>query len=259
MKHKFKNIEKKIKYYDLLMVRDLKDIEEINLPEGYRYVFWNEDNCKTDWINIHIETGEFNSIEKEAEPIFNSFYSQFYSELSSRCIFIENSNGEKIATATISPANEFGYKCVIDWFAISPKAQGLGLSKPLLSKVLLIAKALGYNKILLHTQTNTWLAAKIYLDNGFKPYKTKGNKGWSILKLITNHPALKDIENISSDDIYDKLMLKIENELNLIHKDYNYSVWYINNRNDVYVKEGDKYYEYKYQLKNEKVILQKQN
>ena len=255
MQYKFKNIEKKIKYYDLLMVRDLKNIEEFNLPEGFRYTFWNNDNCKADWINIHIQTGEFNSIDKEAEPIFNSFYSAFYSELSFRCIFIENNKGEKIATATISPANEFGYKCVIDWFAISPKAQGLKLSKPLLSKILLIAKELGYKKILLHTQTNTWLAAKIYLDYGFKPYKTKNNIGWNILKVITNHSKLKDFNLISNDEIYDELMVKIENELNLLHKDYNYSVWYIDNRNDVYVREQNNYYEYKYEIENEKIKL----
>ena len=258
MQYKFKNIEKKIKYYDLLMVRDLKNIEEFNLPDGFRYTFWNNDKCKEDWMNIHIQTGEFNSINKEAEPIFNDFYNEFYTELSSRCIFIENNKGEKIATATISPANEFGYKCVVDWFAISPKAQGLKLSKALLSKVLSIAKEFGYEKILLHTQTNTWLAAKIYLDYGFKPFKTNNNKGWNILKTITNHPKLKDFNVIPSDEIYDELMVKIENELNLLHKDYSYSVWYINNRNDVYVREQNNYYEYKYIIENEKLKLIKQ-
>ena len=259
MQYKLKNIDKKIKYYDLLMVRDLNSIEEVPLPDGFYYTMWNNDNCKLDWINIHIETGEFNSIDKEAEPIFNSFYNKFYSELSARCIFIENNKGEKVATATISPANEFGYKCVIDWFAISPKAQGLKLSKSLLSKTLILAKELGYKKILLHTQTNTWLAAKLYLDHGFVPYKTKNNKGWNILKSIINHPKLKKFKNIPDDEIYDELMVKIENQLNLLHKNYNYSVWHINNRNDIYVKEQDKYYEYKYQLNNDNLIITKQD
>ena len=259
MQQKLKNIEKKLKYYDLLMVRDLKNIQEYALPEGFVYSFWDNDNCKNDWINIHIETGEFNSIDKEAEPIFNSFYSEFYSELPTRCIFIKNNNGEKIATATISPANEYGYKCVIDWFAISPKAQGLKLSKPLLSKVLLTAKELGYKKILLHTQTNTWLAAKIYLDNGFVPYKTKNNKGWDILKTIIKRPQLKQFSTLPQNEIYDELMVKIENALNQIFTDYNYSVWYINNRNDVYVKANNKFYEYKYQFEDGCVKLYKSN
>lgn len=255
MQYKLKNIENKIKYYELLMVRNLKKITDCKLPEGYSYVFWNNDICKKDWINIHIETGEFNSIDKEAEPIFNDYYSDFYLELSSRCIFIENSAGEKIATATISPVKEYGYNCAIDWFAISPKAQGLKLSKLLLSKVLLTAKELGYKKILLHTQTNTWLAAKIYLDYGFKPYKTKNNNGWNILKTIINHKKLKSFKTLRYDEIYDELIIKIENKLNTIHKEYNYSVWYKNNRNDIYVKEGKNFYKYKFIVENEEVIL----
>lgn len=255
MQIKLKNIDKKIKYYDLIMVRDLKNIKECDLPNGLSYSFWNNDNCKQDWINIHIATGEFNSVDKEAEPIFNDFYNEFYSQLCSRCVFIENDKGEKIATATISPANEYGYKCVIDWFAISPKAQGLKLSKLLLSKVLLIAKNLGYKKVLLHTQTTTWLAVKIYLDYGFKPFKTEGNKGWNILQTIINHPELTGFKKINENEIYDDLMIKIEQELDKIHKNYNYSVWYINNRNDVYVKEENNYYEYKFKLENENVSL----
>ena len=43
-----------------------------------------------------------------------------------------------------------------------------------------MAKELGYQKILLHTQTNTWLAAKIYLDCGFEPFNIQDNKGWDI-------------------------------------------------------------------------------
>lgn len=239
------------------MVRDLKNIEKYELPEGFSYKFWNGDNCIQDWINIHLETGEFNS-EKEAITIFHDYYDNFYDEISSRCVFIENIQGEKVATATISPANEFGYKCVIDWFAISPKAQGKHLSKPLLSQVLLIAKRLGYKNILLHTQTHTWLAVKVYLDCGFKPYKTKGNNGWNIIKTITNHPKLKRFKTVEETEIYDDLIVKIKKELDKLHKNYTYSVWYINNRNDVYVREENSYFEYKYQIKNGKVLLLKQ-
>ena len=57
----------------------------------------------------------------------------------------------------------------------------------------------------------------------------------------------------------DELMVKIENKLNSLHKNYNYSVWYINNRNDIYVKEDNNYYEYKYKLENNEIMLEKQN
>ena len=170
-------------------------------------------------------------------------------------MFIENQNSEKIATATISPTKELGYECVIDWFAITPKAQGMKLSKPLLSKTLNIAKDLGYKKILLHTQTNTWLAAKIYLDCGFIPFNTYNNKGWDILKTVTNHKKLNQFKTLKEDEIYDNLFIKIKKILDKTHKNYTFNVYNTNNRNDVYVKEGKNYFEYKFIIKDDDLII----
>ena len=52
---------------------------------------------------------------------------------------------------------------------IKKEYQGKKLSKPLISKIINVAHDLGHEKIMLHTQTTTWLAAKLYLDAGFKP------------------------------------------------------------------------------------------
>lgn len=46
------------------------------------------------------------------------------------------------------------------------------------------------------TQTNTWLACKVYLDLGFLPIKENlehSNEGWKIVKELTSHSALKNI------------------------------------------------------------------
>lgn len=250
------NIEKTLKYYELLMIRNLDDLKSTELQKDFSFVFWDNDNCIDDWVSIHLATGEFNDIESSYE-IFHNFYDKFYNQLSSRCLFIENEKGEKIATATISPAKEYGYNCVIDWFAISPKAQGYGLAKPLLYKVLQIAKELGYEKILLHTQTHTWLAAKIYLDCGFMPFMTENNLGWNILKTITNHPKLSEFKLLEYNELFDELIIKIKKELDKLHKHYTYSVWYINNRNDIFVHEQSNFYKYKYQVIENEVILNK--
>ena len=234
-----------LKYYELLITRDLKDIQNISLPQGYKYTFWNNDNCINDWVNIHIETGEFNNIE-EAYKTFHLFYDSFYEELDKRCFFIEDLYGNKVATSTISPSDEFGYKCVIDWFAISSKVQGKGLSKSLLSKTLQVAKNLGNDRILLHTQTHTWLAAKIYLDFGFEPFNIEEKEGWQILKTITNHPKLKFVDCMDEDEMYDVLIVNIKKQLDKLHKSYNFNVWYKNGRNDVYVNEDGTFYTYKF-------------
>ena len=254
---KLSNIEKTLEYHELLMTRELKNIPNYILPSGFTFCFWDNDKLIDDWIKIHIDTGEFNCIE-EAYKIFHSFYDNFYTELSSRCLFIKDSNGEIVATSTVSPADEFGYNCVIDWFAISPKAQGKKLSKALLTKTLNVAKSLGYDKILLHTQTHTWLAAKIYLDFGFEPFENQNTKGWDILKTITNHQKLNKYKTLNEEQLFDPLIIKIKNELDKIHKNYFYSVWYVNGRNDVFVRQDKNFFKYKYQLEKDTVSLIKQ-
>mgnify|MGYP003571414675 CR=1 FL=1 len=72
-----KNLEETLQYHELLMVRSLNDIEDYPLLKNFSFTFWDNDNCIHDWINIHLETGEFNSIE-DAYSIFHKFYDKFY-------------------------------------------------------------------------------------------------------------------------------------------------------------------------------------
>ena len=128
------SIEKTLEYHELLMTLDDIDVMELRtkLPEGYSYVFYSNELDKVEWAKIHISSGEFTSY-KRAFNYFDIFYNEFVNELSERCFFIEY-KGEKIATATISHADEYGYSCVIDWVAIKKDYQGLKLSKPLIYK-----------------------------------------------------------------------------------------------------------------------------
>lgn len=76
----------------------------------------------------------------------------------------------------------------LHWVAIKKEAQGKGLSKPLITHTLEKMKALGYGKIKIHTQTNTWLACKIYHELGFMPSEESLNKhrfGWKMAGLLT--------------------------------------------------------------------------
>ena len=251
-----KCIDKALKYFELLMTVDNINSFDINdkLSDGYTYSFYNNEMDKVSWARIHISTGEFTSY-KRAFEFFDMFYKGFENELSKRCIFIEYC-GKKIATATISPSNEYGYNCVIDWLAISKDFQGKGLSKPLINKCISVAKKLNYNRILLHTQTHTWLAAKIYLDVGFEPYFVNSDyTGWSILKTLINHDKLANVECISKEEMYDNLYINIVNSLNSIHSDYSYEIWHKNNQNDVYVRENDIFYHYKFYNDGNEIIL----
>ena len=57
------------------------------LPEGFHFEFYKNGDMN-DWINIHIESGEFCAIE-EGIMIFHDFYDTFIQELNKRCIFIK--------------------------------------------------------------------------------------------------------------------------------------------------------------------------
>lgn len=58
------------------------------------------------------------------------------------------------------------------------------------------AQNLGYSHAKIPTQTNTWLACRVYLDLGFLPIKKNlehSYEGWKIVKELTGHSALKGI------------------------------------------------------------------
>ena len=65
-------------------------------------------------------------------------------------------------------------------------------------------KALGYNHVKIPTQTNTWLAVKVYLDLGFRPIPenaVNSYMGWCIIKTLTKHKSLNDFDSIDEEAI----------------------------------------------------------
>ncbi len=253
--YKVNTIEKRLEYYELIMVNDnLNQVPVHELPRGFRFEFFN--NNLKDWVTIHINSQEFTCVEY-GEEVFKTFYDGFKDELSTRCIFIvDEKNNKKIATATISPCNEYGYTAKIDWFAIDKEYQGRSLSKPLLYYTLKHAQRLGYNRILLHTQTHTWVAVKLYLSMGFEPFDTLPNlKGWQIVKTLTKHPKLERFKPLPEGKMYHNISENIVAKLNLLHKNYFYEIWFKNGRNDVYVNDGVMHYEYKFFRNGKKLKL----
>ena len=233
-----KSIDNKIKYYELLMkYNDTSTFMDYKLPDGFYFEFYKSGD-ELEWVNIHIQSGEFTSVEQGLEW-FHTFYDSFIDDLNKRCIFIvDGETNEKVGTATVSllKNKECGCDAAIDWLAVKNKYQGRGLSKPLITKLIKIAKKLGHRKVILHTQTTTWLAAKLYLDFGFEVLNKDEVNGWRILKTLTNHEKLSDYEPFNYDEIFDQRNVEIENELIKLYgtDDFNYIVWYKNGLHNVY-------------------------
>ena len=245
-----KSLDNTIKYYELLMrYDDTSKFKKYELPDGFHYEFYKPGD-EEEWVRIHIESGEFTSIEKGLKH-FHDFYDYFIDELDKRCVFIvDSSTLEKVGTATISllEEKEYGYEAAVDWVAIKRSYQGKGLSKPLISKFMEIARDLGHTSLILHTQTNTWLAAKLYLDYGFEILNTEEKIGWSILRTLVDHEKLKRYSIITKEDILDMRNVEIERQLKELYgtDNFNYSVWYKNGLHNVYVYFDNMPYEYEY-------------
>ena len=222
-----KPIERRLKYVDLVLKKDLDFIENYKLPDGYKFVMFNDGDEK-DWVNIEMSSGEFLTFE-EGMDAFNKYYGSCYDELKDLCLFIENDKGEKIGTSTAFYLDEKIDDITgnVHWVSIKEEYQGKGLSKPLISETLKLLKRLGHKKTLLHTQTHTWLAVKVYLDMGFIPYKEESSDlGWRIIKKLTNHSTLNNISDIEIDDMYNPLYVEAYEFLkNKYSEPFNYKVW----------------------------------
>lgn len=201
----FDNHDSRIRYYELLLERDLDGIPQIPLPDGYRFVFFRSGD-RDSWIDIEKSAREFTSYEQGLDS-WNRYYAANEDSLGNRMVFIENAAGEKVATATayydITGRDQSGSGW-LHWVAVRREYQGRGLSKPLISYVLSVMRGLGYTHGKIPTQTTTWLACKVYLDFGFLPLPQNAvhsRDGWRIIRALTGHAALADFDPAAMDEI----------------------------------------------------------
>ena len=202
----FDNHDDRIRYVELEFLRDtLLDIPQYELPDGYRFVFYKPGDRDT-WIEIEKSAKEFSSYEQGLES-WNRYYLGKEDSLSERMIFIENAAGEKVATATAYYdiyGNDKTGAGWLHWVAVRRDHQGRGLARPLIAYTLGLMPGLGYDHAMLSSQTNTWLACKIYLDFGFRPHPDSVRHnllGWRILKSLTDHPALEVFSKAEESEI----------------------------------------------------------
>lgn len=192
---RYDNHDERICYYELLLESDITEVPQYELPNGYRFVPYT-DGDRDAWIAIEMSAKEFVSYEQGLEA-WNRYYATRLDELPNRMFFIETNDGEKIATATAfydihgRDTSNDGW---LHWVAVKREYQGKGLSKPLITYVLRVMNKLGHVHAKIPTQTNTWLACKVYMDLGFVPVeknRKRNYEGWQIIKALTEHSALQ--------------------------------------------------------------------
>ncbi len=201
----FDNNDKRIAHWRLRLCRPLDDLPEFPLPEAYRFVFYEPGDRDT-WIEIEQSAKEFETRE-QGEAAWARYFGKHEDELPKRMIFVEDASGTKVATATAF-YDTFGRddsgSAWLHWVSVRNDCQGRGLSKPLICEAFRIMRSLGYSNVIIPTQTNTWLAAKIYLDLGCQPTQenaVESETGWRIVRTLTNHPALASFDPVDLDTI----------------------------------------------------------
>lgn len=187
---RYDNHDGRICYYELLLENDITDVPPRELPPGYRFVPYADGDRDT-WIEIEMSAKEFICYEQGLDA-WNRYYAEKLEELPERMFFIETEEGEKVATATAF-YNIYGRDTSGDgwlhWVAVKRNYQGRGLSKPLITYVLRVMNRLGHARAKIPTQTNTWLACRIYMDLGFTPIKKNlehNPEGWKIIEALTD-------------------------------------------------------------------------
>ncbi|MEK5520520.1 GNAT family N-acetyltransferase [Heyndrickxia sp. FSL W8-0423] len=176
------------------MVRkDLLDIPQYSLPAGFRIRLF-EKGDEHSWARVETSVDEFKN-EQTALEHFNKEFGPHLDEMSRRCVFIENENGEVIGTTTAWYGDLHGDGEVsgrIHWVGIVPEYQGKKLSKPLLSAVMNIL-ANNHSKCYLTSQTTSYQAINMYLNYRFEPLLTEPSchEAWSLLEDILNRKILK--------------------------------------------------------------------
>lgn len=161
-------LDKSIPYMDVLMHRKSKTpIPKFTLPEGFTFSFYKSGDEKA-WAKIETSVLEFDD-EIDALLFFQKEYLPLIRELERRCLFIENPQGEKIATTTAWWAyTGLRRDPWLYWVAVKPGYQGLGLGKAIISKALdLMVDIEGDRDFYLHTQTWSHVAIRIYMKLGF--------------------------------------------------------------------------------------------
>jgi len=187
-------LDKSIPYAGLFMRREKgSPIPEFTLPDGFKFSYYNEGD-EVSWARIEASVLEFDS-EFAALLYFKKNFVPYANELKRRCLFIENEDGNKVATATAwwSQVDD-ERRSWMHWVGVNPQFQGLGLGKSIVSRVTKLMRELdGDVDMYLKTQTWSYKAIGIYSTCGYeltdekRLYKNIINSYKKALKILRLH------------------------------------------------------------------------
>jgi len=145
----------------------LNDMPSFEITEPYA-IRWHRDGDDRHWMAIKSAS----DTEHRAPP---GFYERVYGAhvyaLAQRQAFLCDGTGEPVGTVTAWWFENLRDSTLgkVNWMLIVPRAQGHGLSKPLLTTCLTRLALLGHTRAALYTLTSRVPAINLYRSFGFVP------------------------------------------------------------------------------------------
>lgn len=181
-------LDKSIQHIGVIMEKfDANIYPRFELPSNYSFVNYYE-GLEKEWARLQLEVEQADALE-EAEEQFSKEFLPYKEDLYKQMIFVKNDKDEIVATSCIWNGRMFGDdRMRIHWVAVSPKYQGLGISKAMMTKLLDIYNELG-NERYIHLTSQTWSykAINIYIKFGFKPYLGEKPANWKAVNLTSGN------------------------------------------------------------------------
>ncbi|MBE6952148.1 MAG: GNAT family N-acetyltransferase [Ruminococcaceae bacterium] len=163
-------LDKSIPYKNIYMIRGpVKNAADPVLPDGYSLRMFAPGD-RDAWCAVETSVAEFPDIEK-ARAYFEKDYAPFADELPRRCVFACAPDGTQVATATAWWSKDGDERlAMVHWVSVHPEHQGKGLGRAVMARVLQLFETLEPGRpIMLHTQTWSHIAVRMYLSLGFRP------------------------------------------------------------------------------------------
>ena len=184
--------DRTVKPISLAMRLDsLEDLPKFALPAEYGWRYYRPGDMRR-WSEIELSAGEWSEVETGLAK-FRQYYPTD-DKLDGRMIFLTD-NGVPFATATAWFGGADSAEGQLHWVSVDEAHQGRRLSLPLVSLAMHRLRELGHSVATLTTQTESWVAIKVYHRFGFRPVLRTGEEleGWRIVSEKTGIDFMKDV------------------------------------------------------------------
>ena len=168
-------LDKSIPYHNIIMAADRWiSPGPCPLPPGYSIRTYRAGD-EGHWARIETSVGEFPAIEKAME-YWEGQYRPHLDMVKERCLFACDAQGLPVATCTAWTQDEPEPLHMLHWVATCPQAQGQGLGQALVCRAMECFDRAGTFPVILHTQTWSHQAVRLYHRLGFFLLRTSAAK-----------------------------------------------------------------------------------